>query len=108
VNDSAVVSEAFEKALLDFLDKTVIVHEKAWSYTSLDGEEHSGISFEPDDNDPTLREVESLARAEGLRVRVWLPNTVGTCDYCTDRLNVHIDQGYGDGPIWRIISMGIG
>jgi len=103
MSDNPVVSEA----LLAFIDKPVIVHEKAWSYTSIDGEERSGISFETDEDDPTLRAVESAAKAEGLFVRVWLPNSVGTCEYRTDRLNVSIDQNYGDGTIWRIISMSI-
>lgn len=45
-----------------------------------------------DPNDATLQEMRDEAAVLGLKLRVWLPGTVGTMDYRTDRLNVHIGK----------------
>lgn len=40
------------------------------------------------------------------KVRVWLPGTMGTCDYVADRLNVHISK-QGDGT-YQIVEINFG
>jgi len=49
------------------------------------------------DNDPTIETIKSMYP----KVRVWLPGTLGTADFRTDRLNVKIgpvvDRDYASG-----------
>lgn len=45
-----------------------------------------------DENDPTLKEMHDAAKKAGLRLRVWLPGTMGTMDYRTDRVNAHVTK----------------
>ena len=60
-----------------------------------------------DPNDAVLQEMRDEAAAMGLKLRVWLPGTVGTMDFRTDRLNVHI--GKEDDGKYRVSKhIGIG
>lgn len=43
--------------------------------------------------DPVIAEMKQLANDNGLKLRVWFPNTVGTMDYQPDRVNAHIEKG---------------
>jgi hypothetical protein len=59
-------------------------------------ENYKGRSYtraEIADNDATISEIRAAAAAMGLKVRVWLPGTMGTMDYRTDRLNVNVAKG---------------
>lgn len=42
--------------------------------------------------DPVLSELREAAKKAGFSVRVWLPDSFGTMDYRTNRLNVSIHQ----------------
>jgi len=44
------------------------------------------------DIDSTLGEIEQVAKDNGLKLRIWFPGTVGTMDYRTDRINVHVEK----------------
>ncbi|MEZ0260323.1 MAG: hypothetical protein ACAH80_04895 [Alphaproteobacteria bacterium] len=44
------------------------------------------------DPDPVLTEMRDAAKAAGLKLRVWLPGTMGTMDYRTDRVNAHVEK----------------
>lgn len=44
------------------------------------------------ENDPALAELNASAKAAGLHVRLWLPNSMGTMDYQRNRLNVNIEK----------------
>lgn len=56
-------------------------------------------------DDPTTKEISSAAEENGLTVRVCLPGTFGTMDYCEDRLNVSVGKD-GDGK-YRVKGFGI-
>jgi hypothetical protein len=45
-----------------------------------------------DETSPVMKELREAVAASGLNLRVWLPGTMGTMDYRTDRLNVHIGK----------------
>lgn len=56
-------------------------------------ENHNGRSYtraEITGNDATISEIRAEAAAMGLELRVWLPNSMGTMDYRTNRLNIKI------------------
>jgi len=60
-----------------------------------------------DPNDAVLQELRDEAAAMGLKLRVWLPGTMGTMDYRTDRLNVHVGKE-ADGKYRISPNIGIG
>lgn len=45
-----------------------------------------------DKNDPVIQGMEQEAVRNGLELRFWLPGTMGTADYCVDRVNVDISK----------------
>lgn len=45
-----------------------------------------------DKNDPVISELRQAAEKAGLKLRLWLPGSVGTMDYRTDRLNVRVEK----------------
>lgn len=45
-----------------------------------------------DQNDPVLSDLRKAAEKAGFKLRVWLPGSMGTMDYRTDRLNVRIEK----------------
>lgn len=53
-----------------------------------------------DGNDPILKGMEDAAAANGLRLRVWWPDSVGTADWDPARVNVYIIKAI-DGK-WRV------
>lgn len=63
-------------------EEPVVVRGKTYTQTKL-----------VDENDATLQEMRDAAKAAGLRLRVWLPGTMGTMDYRTDRVNAHVEKG---------------
>lgn len=53
-------------------------------------------------SNPVVDELKQAAEDAGLILRLWLPGTVGTRDYRTDRLNAHVNKE-ADGK-YRIAS----
>ena len=74
------------------IGRKVNLKQKPWEFTSSTGKHYSGISYEVDDPD-FEKEI------EGLYVRVFTEGTMGTCDYHSNRMNIHIDN---DGIITEI------
>ena len=56
----------------------------------IDGEKYEEWAL-VNDKDPVLQEMFDVATKSGLFVRVWLPDSFGTEEYRTDRLNVYIE-----------------
>jgi len=50
------------------------------------------VSFASNRRDPTLEEMENLAKANGLILRVWFPDTLGTMDLRNDRINAYVNK----------------
>lgn len=55
--------------------------------------EHKGIKIsysDVKDDDKIVKDITTQAAKEGMKLRVWLPKTVGTMDYRQDRINVEV------------------
>lgn len=68
-----------------FAGREVSVTEKTQDYKG-----RSYTTAEYDTNDAAITEIRAEAAAMGLSVRVWMPNSMGTMDFRTNRLNVDI------------------
>ena len=44
-------------------------------------------------SDKTVSELKKAIEEAGFRLRLWMPNSMGTCDFRTDRVNVHVGKG---------------
>lgn len=53
-------------------------------------------------NDPLIQEMKKTAEDNGLQLRLWLPGSMGTMDFRTDRVNAHIEKS-ADGK-YRVSS----
>ena len=42
------------------------------------------------DADMTIVQMQKVAKDNGLRLRVWFPESMGTMDFRTDRVNAHV------------------
>ncbi len=56
-----------------------------------------------DENDPTILAIQ---KTWGPKVRVFVPGQMGTCDWWTDRLNVHVEKN--DAGDYVITSFNVG
>lgn len=72
-----------------FAGKEVMVTETPWK-RRIFGEDFEGVNPKIDENDPVIADLTTAAKKAGLSVRIWLPGTMGTMDYDTTRLNVHV------------------
>lgn len=59
-----------------------------------------------DPKDPAIAELRQAVEAAGFSLRIWLPNGVGTMDYRTDRVNVHV--GPDMGGVYRMGGFKVG
>jgi hypothetical protein len=48
------------------------------------------------ENQPVIEELRGVTELYGLQLRLWLPDTVGTMEVNTNRVNMHVDKS-GDG-----------
>lgn len=64
------------------------------------GETHTVDEARFADQNPTLEAMKKTAENHGLKLRISLPNSFGTCDFRTDRVNAHVEKG-ADGK-WRV------
>jgi hypothetical protein len=78
-----------------FAGKEISVNEKIQTRTSkLSGETLNFTTYSfADENDPLLVEMHQIAVDNGVRLRIWLPNTMGTMDYRMDRVNTRVAKG---------------
>ena len=70
------------------------------------GTTHKYTQYHLSNGDATILELEKTASAKGLKLRTWLPSSVGDCAYRTNRLNVHIEKD--EKGIWRIERLTFG
>jgi hypothetical protein len=76
-----------------FVGREVPVAEQQKTYTSRrTGESMPYTVCALDETSPVVKELREAAAASGLKLRIWLPGTMGTMDYRLDRLNVHINK----------------
>jgi hypothetical protein len=84
-----------------FLGQKVSVDESS-TEAELFGKKRIFLRYEISKSDTVIAELRKEA-GDNTRVRVWLPNTIGTHDYRLDRINVKIEkQGDGSYEITRI------
>ena len=79
----------------EFAGKEIQMENKPWEY---EGETYD--QWQPVENEPTLEAMQDAAKASGLTLRTWFPGMMGTMDYRTDRVNVHIEQD--SKGAWRV------
>ena len=56
------------------------------------GNNKYGFTYKDFSADKTINELRSAVEEMGLRLRVWLPDSVGTMDYRENRVNVHVSK----------------
>jgi hypothetical protein len=49
-------------------------------------------SYHISDEDMVISLIKSEATLDKLTCRIWLPNTMGTMDAVSNRLNIHVDE----------------
>ena len=78
------LSEIFK----EFANKEVALKE-----THIEGKRRTNIIYDmPEGKDPVIEGIKEKAQKQGLSVRFWLPNAMGTSDAQPNRLNVYFDQ----------------
>jgi hypothetical protein len=82
------VSEQFNK----FAGLEVAVTEKPYKHTFRSGRTVEGVSVVLDENDPVVKELNDAVAAAGLHLRLWLPDTMGTCDMNMSRVNAYVEK----------------
>lgn len=70
-----------------YVGRKVLVKETQETI-KIGGKDYDHINYEIETGDTVVAEIQK----EYPKVRVWLPNTMGTMDYRLDRLNVHIEK----------------
>ncbi len=81
------VSAIFNK----FAGREVAMKEEEFDFK---GHKYTQVKL-ADENDATVKEMRDAAKDAGLRLRLWLPGTVGTMDFRTDRVNARIEKEAG-------------
>ena len=82
-----------------FAGKEVDVIEKVQKMT-IAGKEYEIGHNRLDDQNPVIEAINEAARDNGLILRVWLPDTMGTMDHKANRVNIRISKD--DDGKWRI------
>jgi hypothetical protein len=81
------VSAQFNK----FAGKEVAVTETPYKLELKNlGMTYEGVNADYDDKDPVISSLKEEASKAGFSLRIWMPESVGTMDWRTDRLNVYI------------------
>ncbi|MDE1151443.1 MAG: hypothetical protein PW788_02805 [Micavibrio sp.] len=78
------VSHIFNK----FAGKEVPMKEEEFDFK---GHKYTQVKL-ADENDATVKEMRDAAKDAGLRLRLWLPGTMGTMDFRMDRVNARIEK----------------
>lgn len=81
------VSAQFNK----FAGKEVAVTEKPWEL-DIGGTKYTGVNVHIDENDATYKDLVAEVNKTGLKLRLWVPGVMGTCDMRMDRLNVYVEK----------------
>jgi hypothetical protein len=78
--------------LQEFVGRKVRVEAVERVFKSEYSGEHKYTDYTIADDDETMRDLKVETAKANLDVRVWLPNTMGTCDYRMGRLNVRVEK----------------
>lgn len=90
------VSALFNK----FANKEVQIIEEERTYESPRLGKIPYTHVEIAENEPTFKEMQEIAKAKNLSLRIWLPGTAGTADFRMDRVNVDVDKD--EKGTWRV------
>ena len=86
-----------------YLNAKIEVTETTQHFSHLD----SYTSYAVATTDTTITDLRVAVQAAGFRtLRVWLPDTVGTMDLRSDRVNAHIEKNQAGE--WRIARLNVG
>ncbi len=101
------MSNIIDELKAQFLDNIVEVTERKYSREF----KHLGKTFDfvecnVADNDSTIANLTAVVKAKGYELRLWLPDTFGTMDFCDDRVNAYVEKA-NDGK-YRITNLTIG
>lgn len=80
------------EVLQEFIGRKVRVEEKEMTFTSSRYGERKYTHCAVADDDEVMHELNIEAAKLGLNIRTWTPNSIGTCDFRTDRVNVRLDK----------------
>lgn len=76
----------------NYIGEVILVDET----TSIRNSKHSGeyehTAYKLSKEDKILNNICNEIKADGLSVRIWYPNTVGTMDIRNDRINIQIEK----------------
>ena len=86
----------------------VVTVEKSEHARERNGKKVYTSRVEVTENDPVIREIESLLAKESLLLRIWLPGSIGTMDFRPNRLNVHISEEPADSGVYQINRVDFG
>ena len=74
-------------------DLTKLFNKFAGKEVSANEAKHGRFSYVlADPTDQTIQAMESLAKANGLTLRLWFPGTMGTMDFNGHRINAHVTK----------------
>src|SRR5690349_453049 len=89
------------KIFSKFAGKEIRMCEEEQSYVDASGNTHKRTQIHPaDPHDPILKEMEDVASANWLKLRVWWPGVEGSDEFDPNRVNAQIEKGR-DGK-WRV------
>ena len=72
-----------------FVGKEVAVTEQPYKIKFKSGD-IEGVSAILDENDPVVKELNEAVTKAGFGLRLWLPDTAGTCDWDETRVNAYV------------------
>jgi hypothetical protein len=86
-----------------YVGKTVEVTAELETYTDSKGEKMRYTSYTLDEPaDGWIEQLREECTTNDLKLRIWLPDTVGTMDFRSNRVNVYIGKV---GEEWKITDL---
>lgn len=87
-----------------FIGEKVLVNKSTETYKFL-GRDRETTVYKIEDGQSVIEILTKEVKDAGFQLRIWLPMSLGTMDFRTDRVNVHIDEKSGT---FQITGINIG